>query len=174
MKADPSRIENPPENGIRATWLGHSSVLFQLDNVNILVNPNFNNRGTKYYHPSDNKRYRIPVYTVEQLPRIDCVLITNTHFDYLDLSSVRQLSEKYGEMLLWYVPMGVADWMGKAGCVNVVELDWWKEDEVNFTDHTKVCCISLGCITFPFFFFILINYLSKKILRTKKYCAGSV
>ena len=51
MTADPNRVENPPENGIRTTWLGHASVLFQLDNVNILVNPNFNARGIKYYHP---------------------------------------------------------------------------------------------------------------------------
>lgn len=54
MNAVPTRIENPPENGIRTTWLGHASVLFQLDNVNILVNPNFNTRGIKYYHPGMN------------------------------------------------------------------------------------------------------------------------
>lgn len=138
MAADPNRIDNPPEHGIRTTWLGHASVLFQLDHVNILVNPNFNQRGIKYYHPGNDKRYRQPVYKVDDLPRIDCVFITNTHFDYLDLTSVRLLNEKYGEMLLWYVPMGVADWMNKAGCVTVVELDWWKEDEVDFIDHTKL------------------------------------
>jgi len=138
MAADPNRIDNPPEHGIRTTWLGHGSVLFQLDHVNILVNPNFNTRGIKYYHPGDNKRYRQPVYKVEDLPRIDCVFITNTHFDYLDLASVRLLNERFGEMLLWYVPMGVADWMQKAGCLTVVELDWWKEDEVDFIDHTKL------------------------------------
>lgn len=138
MKEDPTRVENPPENGVRVTWLGHASALFQLDNVNVLVNPNFNTRGIKYYHPGDNKRYRKPVYSVQQLPRIDVVFITNTHFDYLDLSSVRQLNERFGDMLLWYVPMGAADWMGKAGCGNVVELDWWREDEVEFIDETKV------------------------------------
>jgi len=138
MTSDPSRIENPPENGIRATWLGHASVFFQLDNVNVLVNPNFNDRGIKYYHPGDNKRYRSSVYKVADLPRVDVVFITNTHFDYLDLSSVRALNAKFGEMLLWYVPMGVGEWMGKAGCVNVVEMDWWKEDEVDFIDHTKL------------------------------------
>ena len=138
MKEDPTRVENPPENGVRVTWLGHASVLFQLDNVNVLVNPNFDIRGIKYYHPGDNKRYRKPVYSVAQLPRIDVVFITNTHFDYLDLSSVRQLNERFGDMLLWYVPMGAADWMAKAGCGNVVELDWWKEDEVEFIDETKV------------------------------------
>jgi len=138
MAADPNRIDNPPEHGIRTTWLGHASVLFQLDNVNILVNPNFNQRGIKYYHPGDDKRYRQPVYKVDDLPRIDCVFITNTHFDYLDKTSVCLLNERFGEMLLWYVPMGVADWMNKAGCVTVVELDWWKEDEVDFIDHTKL------------------------------------
>ncbi|XP_065673768.1 uncharacterized protein PF3D7_1120600 isoform X15 [Hydra vulgaris] len=138
IKADPQQIKNPPENGIRVTWLGHASVLFQLDSANLLVNPNFNARGIKYYHPGDNKRYRQPVYSVEQLPRIDCVFITNTHFDYLDLSSVRQLNNRFGKMLLWYVPMGVCDWMKKAGCINVVEMDWWKKDQIEFIDSTII------------------------------------
>jgi len=138
MKADPQRIENPPENGIRTTWLGEASVLFQLDNVNILTNPNFDERGIKYYHPGDNKRYRKPVYKVSELPRIDCVLISNTHFNHLDLKSVRALNERFGEMLLWYCPIGVADWLNKAGCTQVVEMDWWKEDEVDFIDHSKI------------------------------------
>ena len=63
MVADPQRIENPPENGIRTTWLGEASVLFQLDNVNILTNPNFDERGIKYYHPGDNKRYRLACFS---------------------------------------------------------------------------------------------------------------
>nr|XP_047146636.1 protein PFC0760c isoform X17 [Hydra vulgaris] len=152
-KADPQQIENPPENGIRVTWLGHASVLFQLDSANLLVNPNFSARGIKYYHPGDNKRYRQPVYSVEQLPRIDCVFITNTHFDYLDLSSVRQLNNRFGKMLLWYVPMGVCDWMKKAGCVNVVEMDWWKKDQIEFIDsaivdkddETKTTVFTIAC-----------------------------
>ena len=78
------------------------------------------------------------LFTLLNSYRIDCVFITNTHFDYLDLSSVRQLNDRYGEMLLWYVPMGVSDWMTKAGCVNVVEMDWWKEDEIEFIDHTNI------------------------------------
>lgn len=138
MQPDPSRIENPPETGIRATWLGHASVLFQLDNVNILVNPNFNDRGIKYYHPGDNKRYRKCVYKTEDLPRIDVVFITNTHYDYLDLSTVRSLNSRYEDKLLWYVPLGVAEWMTKAGCYNVVEMNWWREDEVDFIDHNTI------------------------------------
>ena len=141
MQPDPSRIENPPETGIRATWLGHASVLFQLDNVNILVNPNFNDRGIKYYHPGDNKRYRKCVYKTEDLPRIDVVSITNTHYDYLDLSTVRSLNSRYEDKLLWYVPLGVAEWMKKAGCYNVVEMNWWREDEVDFIDHSTVCVL---------------------------------
>lgn len=138
MNADPNRIENAPENGIRVTWLGHGSVLFQLDKVNILTNPNFSTLGTKYYHPTSDRRYRMPVYEVKQLPRIDAVLISNTHFDHLDLPSVRALNERFGEMLLWYVPAGVEEWMRKAGCVNTVEMEWWKEDVVDFIDYSKI------------------------------------
>lgn len=84
---------------------------------------------------------RPPVYSVNQLPRIDCAFITNTHYDHLDLPSIRALNERFGDMLLWYVPMGVAEWMHKAGCQTVVELDWWKEDEVDFIDATEVSIV---------------------------------
>ncbi|XP_065640916.1 N-acyl-phosphatidylethanolamine-hydrolyzing phospholipase D isoform X1 [Hydra vulgaris] len=144
-KPDPQLIANPPENGIRVTWLGHATALFQMDSVNILINPNFKAKSTK--------RYRPPVYTVEQLPRIDCVFITNTHVGYLDLSSIKQLIDRFGEMLLWYVPMGMCDWMTKAGCVNIVEMDWWNEDEIHFIDQstkdneeeTKTTVFNIAC-----------------------------
>lgn len=135
MQKDPPRLSNPPDAGIRTTWLGHATVLFQCDGVNILSNPNFDMRGIKYYHPGDDKRYRAPVYSVDDLPRIDIVCISNTHFDLLDLPSVKKLNEKWGDMILWYVPLGVLEWMHKAGCTNVIELDWWKEDHVEFNDH---------------------------------------
>ena len=138
VKPDPHRIENPPESGVRVTWLGQGTTLFQLDNVNILTNPNFSARGIRYYHPGGDQRYRGPTYEIKQLPRIDAVLISNTHFDHLDLPSVRGLNERFGEMLLWYVPAGCQEWMNKAGCVNVVELEWWREDEVDFIDQSKI------------------------------------
>lgn len=132
---DVDRISLPPDNGIRTTWLGHSSVLFQLDGINILSNPNFSQRGIKYYYPGTDKRYRNPVYKVEDLPRIDIVVISNTHFDHLDLPTVRAINERFVDMVLWYVPLGVKEWMNKAGCTNVVELNWWAKDEVEFVDH---------------------------------------
>jgi len=135
VKDEPEKISYVPETGVRTTWLGHASVLFQFDGVNILANPNFNSHvGLLNFA----ERYRQPVYSVEQMPRIDCVFITNTHFDYLDVQTIRDLDARFGDVLLWYVPMGLGAWMHKQGCASVVELDWWSEDEVDFIDYTKL------------------------------------
>ena len=66
------------------------------------------------------------------------MLITNTHFDYLDLASVRLLNERFGKNLIWLVPMGVAEWMNKAGCANVVELEWWDEEDIEIVDQGAI------------------------------------
>ena len=78
------------------------------------------------------------MYGVGDLPRIDAIFITNTHLDYLDKPTIEALYGRFEEDVLWYVPLGVADMLKNSGINNVIEMDWWKEDEVDFVDHPKV------------------------------------
>lgn len=76
------------------------------------------------------KRYRDPPCTIEDLPKIDAVVISHNHYDHLDTGSVKKLNERFGSKLRWYVPAGTKQWMECCGCQNVVELNWWEENNL--------------------------------------------
>ncbi|KAK3102088.1 hypothetical protein FSP39_008636 [Pinctada imbricata] len=125
-KPDFEKLNNPPVSGIQALWIGHASILVQFDGISVLADPVFSERcsPSQWVGP---KRYRPTPCTVEELPHLDAVVISHSHYDHLDYNSVRQLNAKYGDKLWWYVPMGTKLWMTEAGCNNVVELSWWEE-----------------------------------------------
>ncbi len=74
------------------------------------------------------KRYRDVPCSIHDLPRIDAVVISHTHYDHLDLKSVQLLHARFGTDVRWFVPLGLAGWMHDVGCENVMELDWWEEN----------------------------------------------
>ncbi|XP_041058855.1 N-acyl-phosphatidylethanolamine-hydrolyzing phospholipase D isoform X5 [Carcharodon carcharias] len=139
---EPYFVKNPElvgsmGNGIRVTWLGHASLLVEMEGLTFLTDPIFSQRASpvQFFGP---KRFRNPPCTVAQLPKIDAVVISHTHYDHLDYNTVLSLNERFGGDLRWFVPLGLLDWMQKCGCENIIELDWWEEncvpghDEVTF------------------------------------------
>ena len=128
-----------PPDTMAITWLGHATVVVQMDNVVFITDPIFSDRAS----PSQMvgpKRYRDPPCTVHDLPPdLDAVLISHSHYDHLDINTVTLLNARFGVDLRWFVPQGLLSWFEAAGCENVVELDWWEENcvpekgEVSFT-----------------------------------------
>lgn len=121
-------MSSPPSDDIQVTWLGHASVLVQMDGLNILTDPVLSG----YCGPNQLmsfKRYRPAPCAVDELPNIDAVCISHDHYDHLDLKTVKGLNQRFGECLHWFVPMGLKSWMINAGCKNVTELEWWEEME---------------------------------------------
>lgn len=133
----PDLSESGP--GLRVTWLGHATVLVEMDGLNILTDPIFSQRASPLQIMGP-KRYRGPPCTVDQLPRIDAVLISHSHYDHLDAGSVSSLNARFGAELRWFVPLGLLDWLVKAGCENVMELDWWEENCVPSHDDVTFVC----------------------------------
>lgn len=128
----PYFLQNPEllggaEPDLRVTWLGHASVLLEMDGLVILTDPMFSQRASPLQFVGP-KRFRGPPCTVDQLPRVDAVLISHTHYDHLDSGSVAALNARFGAELRWFVPLGLMNWMQKSGCENVMELDWWEEN----------------------------------------------
>ena len=108
-----------------ATWIGHATVLLQIDGVNILTDPIFSERASPVQWAGP-KRKVAPAINTTELPHIDIVLISHNHYDHLDLNSVLALNAQEGGPPLFMVPLGVKKWMAQQGIRNVQEMDWWQ------------------------------------------------
>jgi hypothetical protein len=79
-------------NGIRptVTWIGHATLLVQLDGVNILTDPAWSEQvGPLGFGP---RRLVEPGLAFEDLPPIHVVLISHDHYDHLDLPTLERRS----------------------------------------------------------------------------------
>ncbi|XP_018415926.1 PREDICTED: N-acyl-phosphatidylethanolamine-hydrolyzing phospholipase D [Nanorana parkeri] len=130
------------QNGIRITWLGHASVMVEMDDLIFLTDPVFSQRASPVGILGP-KRFRGPPCTIEQLPKIDAVVISHTHYDHLDYNTVRDLNQRFGSELRWFVPSGLLNWMQSCGCENVIELDWWEQNCV--PGHDEVTFVFTPC-----------------------------
>lgn len=117
-----------PETGLRATWLGHSSVLLEIDGHRVLTDPVWGARAspTQLAGP---KRFQPAPVTLRQLPQLDAVLISHDHYDHLCLPTIRALAKTEvpfvtslgvgAHLQAWGVPPG-----------RITELDWWQTHRV--------------------------------------------
>lgn len=104
------------------TWVGHATLLIQLDGVNLLTDPQWSERASPVSFAGP-RRLIPPGLRFEDLPPIHVVLISHDHFDHLDEATVRRLAEVHRPR--FYVPLGLAAWFADLGIRDVVELDWW-------------------------------------------------
>lgn len=109
---------------IRVTWVGHATFLIQLRGLNLLTDPVFSDRASplSWIGP---RRLLPPGLGVDELPPIDAVLLSHSHYDHLDAPSVDRLHRRFGDACEWITPLGYRDWFGGRGVRRVRELDWW-------------------------------------------------
>ena len=115
---------------VRATWIGHATVLAEVGGTTVIADPIFSERASMFSFAGP-KRYRPPACAVRDLPEnLSAVVVSHSHYDHLDLTSCRDLNERYGSRLHWFVPSGIGDWIvSNAGAErgNVHEMVWWQE-----------------------------------------------
>jgi L-ascorbate metabolism protein UlaG (beta-lactamase superfamily) len=118
----------PPASGLRATWIGHASVLVEIDGQRLLTDPIWSERAS----PSSlvgPKRFMAPPLPLDALPPIDLVLVSHDHFDHLDMATVQALAARGARFA---VPLGVGAHL-EAWSVppsQIVELDWGESARV--------------------------------------------
>lgn len=106
------------------TWVGHATLLVQVDGVNLLTDPQWSDRASPVSWAGP-RRVTPPGLRFEDLPPIHLVLISHDHYDHLDVATVRRLAGTHRPRFL--VPLGLGAWFADLGIADVVELDWWQE-----------------------------------------------
>ncbi len=114
--------ENARHSVPTVTWVGHATLLVQLEHVTFLTDPIWSNRPSPVPLVGPG-RYVEPGLAIADLPSIDFVLISHNHYDHLDLPTLRDLAER-NPATVFYVPLGNAQLLRKSGIERVEELDW--------------------------------------------------
>jgi N-acyl-phosphatidylethanolamine-hydrolysing phospholipase D len=104
------------------TWVGHATMLVQLQGTNLLTDPHWGERASPLSWAGP-KRLQPPGLAFEDLPPIHVVLISHDHYDHLDIGTVTRLAVSHDPVFV--VPLGLKAWFEEQGITRVVELDWW-------------------------------------------------
>ena len=92
------------------TWIGHATMLVQLQGTNLLTDPHWGERASPLSWAGP-KRLQPPGLAFEDLPPIHVVLISHDHYDHLDIGTVKRLAAAHDPVFV--VPLGLKAWFAR-------------------------------------------------------------
>jgi L-ascorbate metabolism protein UlaG (beta-lactamase superfamily) len=122
VRCDAASFAEAPRSGLRATWLGHSSMLVELGRQRFLTDPVFSDRISPSRLFGPRRFFQSPM-AADELPPLDAVVISHDHFDHLDMPTIRALGD-----VRYVTPLGVGAHLERWGVppTAITELDWWQ------------------------------------------------
>lgn len=126
--------ENARHSVPSVTWIGHATVLVQLDHVTLLTDPIWSERASPFAWLGPRRSVDPPL-AIDSLPPIDAVVVSHNHYDHLDLPTLSALAARGTRFL---VPLGNGDLLRAEGIGPVEELDWWQSASVRGVTVTCV------------------------------------
>jgi L-ascorbate metabolism protein UlaG (beta-lactamase superfamily) len=123
-----------PESGLRATWLGHSTVLIEIDGVRVLTDPVWGPRASPSRLAGPKRFQPVPV-PLRAMPPIDLVIVSHDHYDHLDYPTIHELAKRDAPFV---TSLGVGAHLELWGVrpERIVELDWWESHSLPNTGLT--------------------------------------
>jgi L-ascorbate metabolism protein UlaG (beta-lactamase superfamily) len=118
----------PPASGLRATWLGHSTVLIEIDGLRVITDPIWGKRASPSSLAGPKRFQPVPV-SLREMPPVDLVAISHDHYDHLDYPTIRELARTD---VPFVTSLGVGAHLEYWGVrpERIVELDWWESHQV--------------------------------------------
>ena len=108
---------------LQGIWVGHSTVLLRIGELNVLTDPVFSSRCGIYFGLGNlgPKRLAPPAISLKNLPKIDLILLSHAHMDHFDVRSLRAL-ESQGTQVV--TARKTSDLLRIQRYKNVTELGW--------------------------------------------------
>jgi L-ascorbate metabolism protein UlaG (beta-lactamase superfamily) len=124
-----------PSSGLRATWLGHSTVLVEIDGYRVLTDPVWGTRASPF-RLLGPKRFQPMPLRLRDMPAVDLVVISHDHYDHLDYPTIRALARH--TQVPFVTSLGVGAHLQAWGVApeRITELDWWESHTVPGTGLT--------------------------------------
>ncbi len=96
-------LARPAATGLRLTWMGHSSVLAEIDGHRVLFDPVWGERCSPFPFAGPKRLHPVPL-PLAALGPVDVVVISHDHYDHLDMPTIKALADTD---TLFAVPLGV-------------------------------------------------------------------
>jgi L-ascorbate metabolism protein UlaG (beta-lactamase superfamily) len=114
----------PAASGLRATWLGHSTVLLELDGLRVLTDPVWGPRASPMRLAGPKRFQPVPI-RLRAMPPVDVVIVSHDHYDHLDYPTICALAKSD---VPFVTSLGVGAHLEAWGVQpeRIVELDWWE------------------------------------------------
>ncbi len=111
--------------GLRATWLGHSTLLLEIDGHRVLTDPVWGPRASPLRFAGPKRFQPVPV-RLKDLPPLDAVVISHDHYDHLDYPTVIALARHTQVPIITSLGVGAHLEAWGVPRERVTELDWWE------------------------------------------------
>ncbi len=120
--------QRPIDSGLRATWLGHSTVLIEIDGYRVLTDPVWGARASPSQLVGPKRFQPVPI-PLRALPPLDVVVVSHDHYDHLDYPTICALAKTN---VPFVTSLGVGAHLEAFGVApeRITELDWWEEATV--------------------------------------------
>lgn len=121
-------VPNGRVSGLRATIVGHASVLVQAGGLNVLTDPVWSDRASPFSFAGP-RRVSAPGIAFEDLPPIDVVMLSHNHYDHMDIATLRRLNAEHNPLIV--TPLGNDAILRRAiPDVRVAAGDWWDRVDI--------------------------------------------
>lgn len=115
-----------PADAMAATWIGHASVLVQTRGFAMLTDPIWAERAGPF--GLGPKRVSAPGIRLNDLPKIDLIIVSHNHYDHLNIETLKALWERDHPMIV--TALG-NDALLRANGIGAIGLDWGASHRVD-------------------------------------------